>query len=197
MTQWIFLRHGESVANKRRVFSGHQDVPLTDVGRTQAIEAGVQIQNLLGHVELASAWSSDLVRAEETAKLALAAARFDCQLHSHSALRERHLGDWQGQSIDALKQSGEREILFTWQGHAPGGESLKDISMRAVPFLNSIPPIGPILIVAHGGLIRALLGLLDRTERAHIGKLNIANAQPIERWVPEQRWLEIFDELRS
>ena len=197
MNQWIFLRHGESVANKSRVFSGHQDVPLTDLGRKQAIEAGTQIRELLGGKKLASAWSSDLIRAEETARLALDAAGFDGDLHISPALRERHLGQWQGHSIDALKQSGEREILFTWQGHAPGGESLSDISIRATRFLQSLPQSETTLVVAHGGIIRALVGLLDGTERSQIGKLNVVNAQPIERWIPEHRWLELFDELNG
>ena len=40
MSHWIFIRHGESVANKARVFSGHQDVPLTELGKEQAAAAG-------------------------------------------------------------------------------------------------------------------------------------------------------------
>ena len=197
MNQWIFLRHGESTANEKRVFSGHQDVPLTDRGRIQAKNAGAQIQTLLQGVPLTCAWSSDLQRAKETAQLALAASHATCDLQTDSALRERHLGEWQGTSIDAIQQSGQREILLTWTGHAPGGESLADISLRAIRLLHTVHATGPVLIVAHGGLIRALLGLLDRTERSQIGRINIANAQPIERWVAENRWIEIFDELRG
>ena len=195
MNHWIFLRHGESVANKKRVFSGHHDVPLTDLGRQQAVEAGIQINNLLAGKKLAFAVSSDLVRAEETARLALAAVDFDGNLQTSPALRERHLGQWQGRSIDALKRSGEREILFTWEGHAPDGESLADIAIRATRFLRSIPPHETTLVVAHGGIIRALLGLLDQTDRSHIGTVTIANAEPIERWISKHRWLEIFTAL--
>ena len=195
MNQWIFLRHGESIANQQRVFSGHQDVELTEHGREQAIQAGVQIKQLLRGQVPHTAWSSDLIRARETATLALSAAHFDCTLNIDPALRERNLGDWQGHCIDALKASGERDILLTWKGHAPGGESLADISLRAVQLLKSLPQQGPILIVAHGGLIRALVGLLDGTDREQIGRVNIPNAQPIERWVSDVRWTQIFREL--
>ena len=197
MNQWIFLRHGESTANRSRVFAGHEDVPLTELGQKQASEAGLRIRNLLKDVPLSAVWSSDLVRAAETARLALSSARFNCTIQVDTALRERHLGEWQGKSIDAIQQSGRREILLTWMGHAPGGESLADISLRAVRVLRTVNPTGPVLVVAHGGLIRALLGLLDRTDRAQIGRLNIANAEPIERWVPVNRWIEIFDELEG
>ena len=125
MNQWIFLRHGESEANKARVFSGHQDVALTARGRDQAVKAGIQIQRLLGQHTLDSVWSSDLQRARNTAQLALSAANIDCAIQEHTALRERHLGDWQGQSIDRLKPTGERDILLAWKGAAPGGESLE------------------------------------------------------------------------
>ena len=197
MNQWIFLRHGESTANQRRVFSGHQDVPLTDLGRNQALEAGKKLHSLLKDTPLAAVWSSDLVRAEETARLALTHASFDGDIRTDSALRERNLGAWQGKSIDDLQRSGHRDILLTWEGHAPGGESLADIALRAVRLLCTVQASGPVLIVAHGGLIRALLGLLDCTEHAEIGRVNIANAQPIERWIPDNRWVEIFDELRG
>lgn len=197
MNQWIFLRHGESTANQRRVFSGHEDVPLTDLGRKQAREAGEQLGALLRSAPLSAAWSSDLIRAKETARLALASAAVDIEVQTDPALRERNLGTWQGQSIDALQRSGQRDTLLEWRGHAPGGESLADIALRAVRLLHKIQVSGPMLIVAHGGLIRALLGLLDRTDRAQIGRLNIANAQPIERWIPDNRWVEIFDELRG
>ena len=40
MSHWIFLRHGESRANRERWLSGHVDIGLTERGREQARQAG-------------------------------------------------------------------------------------------------------------------------------------------------------------
>lgn len=191
MNRWFFLRHGESHANRARVFSGHHDVALTSLGREQASQAGLDIQDMLAGSTLNSVWSSDLQRAQETADRALQAAEINMPVHTHPALRERHLGEWQGQSIDVLKASGERDILHTWTGSAPGGESLEALSVRAIELLVTVRVTGPVLLVGHGGLIRALLGLLDDTPFEQIGKLNIPNAVPIERTIADGRWSEI------
>jgi broad specificity phosphatase PhoE len=195
VNRWFFLRHGESEANRARVFSGHHDVPLTSLGREQASKAGLEIQELLNGTKLSSVWSSDLQRARETADRALQAAQINIPVHTHSALRERHLGEWQGQSIDALKASGSRDILHAWTGAAPGGESLAALSVRATELLATVHPSGPILLVGHGGLIRVLLGLIDDTPTDQIGKLNIPNAVPIERTIADGRWGKILSAL--
>ena len=195
MSTWIFLRHGESVANHARVFSGHHDVPLTGLGVSQARQAGIALISLLRGTKLDAALSSDLQRAKHTAELALEEAGLSIQLVCEPALRERHLGRWQGESIDKLKQSGERDILHTWTGQAPGGESLQQVATRAVNLLASLPNHSTTLLVGHGGLIRALLGLIDGTDTEDIGKLNIPNAQPIVREIPDGRWSEIADIL--
>ena len=195
MNQWIFLRHGESEANKARVFSGHQDVALTALGRDQAIAAGIEIRKLLGSTVLSAVWSSDLKRARHTAQLALSAAQMNCPVQEHAALRERHLGEWQGESIDRLKQSGAREALATWTGAAPGGESLAQLCARAVPLLATLHTQGPTLLVGHGGLIRGLLGLLDDSAKKEIGKRHVPNAVPIVRWIESGRWNQILQGL--
>lgn len=195
MNRWIFLRHGESEANRARVFSGHHDVALTHRGREQASRAGLEIQTLLSGTPLNAVWSSDLQRAQETADRALQAAEINIPVRTHPGFRERHLGEWQGQSIDVLKASGERDILHTWTGSAPGGESLAALSLRATELLVTIRVDGPVLLVGHGGLIRALLGLLDDTPLEQIGQLNIPNAVPIERTIADDRWHKILSAL--
>jgi len=197
VNRWIFLRHGESEANRARVFSGHQDVSLTEHGRTQAKAAGLLLKQMLGNERQLTAWSSDLRRAKETAEIALASGHFDCTLQCDPALRERHLGEWQGCSIDVIKQSGKRERLLTWHGSAPGGESLAQIALRSIALLASIEANGPVLVVAHGGLIRTLLGLLDNSPKTEIGLVVIPNAEPIERSIANGRWTEILGDLKG
>ena len=68
MPRWIFVRHGESVANQAGRFSGWQDVSLTARGKAQARAVGEQ---LLSH-KIDQVLSSDLKRARATAQLAMA-----------------------------------------------------------------------------------------------------------------------------
>lgn len=191
MNTWIFLRHGESEANKARVFSGHQDVPLTELGRQQATAAGAKLREQLKGQTLRFAWCSDLQRAVETGQRCLDAAEINLPLQIHKDLRERHLGSWQGQDIDRLKSEGARTVLTSWTGAAPGGESLAQLSMRAVQLLKTSQESGPILLVGHGGLIRALIGLIDDSPLDEIGRLNIPNAVPISRVLRHGQWGEI------
>ena len=195
MNLWVFLRHGESEANKARRFSGHKDVALTEFGCHQARTAGAELRTLLKHQRLWAAFSSDLQRARDTARLALEAASIEVPLTEHAALRERCLGAWEGQAIDAIRNSDDGKKLISWNGHAPGGESLADVANRAVELLSEIQPQGPVLIVAHGGLIRALLGLIDGTPLDEIGQVNIPNAVPIAREINSEQWAEISTRL--
>ena len=194
MSLWIFLRHGESEANRARVFSGHQDVALTALGINQARAAGEEFASL---PPLQCVLSSDLQRARHTAELALEAASCDLPIQTTPALRERNLGVWQGQSIDRLKAEGAREVLHSWRGHAPGGESLADLADRAVGFLADRPDEGTTLVAGHGGLIRVLLGLIDGTPLDEIGRVNIPNARPLTRELGPTTWAGILRLLNT
>jgi len=192
---WIFLRHGESEANQKRVFSGHQDVALTQKGEAQAQAAGLTLIETLQGQSLSRVLSSDLQRAVRTAELSLESAAQTQEIHQTTALRERHLGEWQGESIDKLKAQGSRAVLHRWTGHAPGGESLEALAIRSVTYLAGLDEQTTNLLVGHGGLIRVLLGLLDGEEKATIGRVNIPNAVPIVREVSSGKWADLLREL--
>ena len=197
MTRWIFLRHGESEANAARIFSGHHDVALTTLGRKQAQDAGAVIHRLLGPDTLQAAFSSDLQRAKITAEITLGCLTSPPNLQISETLRERNLGMWQGESIDKLKASGAKDALLAWRGAAPGGESLYDLALRAIPFLLTLDDKkqGPHLLVGHGGLIRVLIGLIDDAPLEEIGLININNAEPIVRDIESGLWTRIHKRI--
>jgi broad specificity phosphatase PhoE len=186
--RWVLLRHGESTANRDGVYSGWVDVPLTARGRAQAREAGAR----LGGGVFARVLSSDLVRATETATLAAPGSALDI----HIALRERSLGEWAGRDRSALKRSGASDVLLTWHGAAPGGESLGTLAHRVVGCLAALPPAAaPTLLVAHGGVIRVLLGLLEGVPAARLWERDIPNAVPLPVVVPAGTWSRLLDGL--
>lgn len=63
----ILIRHGESLWNEKNLFTGCVDVPLTQKGVGEAIEAGKKISNI--PVDLI--FTSSLIRAQMTAMLAM------------------------------------------------------------------------------------------------------------------------------
>lgn len=182
MSRWVFVRHGESVANAEGWLSGHIDTPLTETGWAQARELGARLREQ----SFGRAFCSDLLRARQTAE-GLGVAFIETP-----ALRERDLGDWSERERVTLRSSGEMARLLTWEGRPEGGESQADIAARAMPWFASQEPIeGATLIVAHGGLIRVVLGLLDGVPRSEIGRNRIENCVPHVREVAPGRFQEL------
>jgi 2,3-bisphosphoglycerate-dependent phosphoglycerate mutase len=95
MASLVILRHGESTWNRRNLFTGWHDVPLSEVGREEAVGSGVTMLE-------AGLWfdvlhTSVLTRAVETANLALAALGQPwLPVRRSWRLNERHYGALQG-----------------------------------------------------------------------------------------------------
>ena len=196
MNRWLFVRHGESTANRARRFSGHTDVPLTPYGRQQAEACGHTLRQRLDGRTLHAVWSSDLQRARDTAECILRTAEFDLLLRTHPALREQNLGEWEGESIAVVRsQCPETSSPMDWTRRAPGGESLLDVAERSVDFLTAVEPGESILIVGHGGLLRTLIGLIDGVPRVEIGETEVPHAQIITRDLAKDVWRGIASTL--
>lgn len=196
--RWVLVRHGESVANHEGWLSGSTvDTPLTERGLAQARAVGAAV----AEVPISSAWSSDLQRATDTAREILAGRHVRCV--ALAGLRERDLGDWAGRRVAELRATGLMEVLTGWTSRPPGGESHDDLARRALGTLAEVdlalPPAsasdGAHLVVAHGGLLRAVVGLVDGLPREAIGSWRIANATPLVRDLPVGRWHELLEAL--
>ena len=68
MSLLILMRHGQSMWNAAKLFTGWVDVPLTNVGIDEAIQGGKDI----AHLEIDEVHTSTLIRAQMTAMIALA-----------------------------------------------------------------------------------------------------------------------------
>ena len=159
----VFLaRHGQTDDNVEPLrFQGWRDTPLNDTGRRQAAE-------LAGRVAgdgIASLWSSDLMRARETAEVV--GARIGLEPRLDWRLREANRGRWEGRLFEDVARE-EPEAFAAWM-HAgddwrfPGGESLREQQRRVSECVEAIRGSGelPALAVAHGGSIRVMLCLSD------------------------------------
>jgi broad specificity phosphatase PhoE len=154
MTTIYLARHGESDWNVENRFQGHTDRPLTERGLEQAGE----LADLLTDVPLDAVYSSPLRRARVTAEVV--AARRGLEVVSLDTLREVDVGSWAGLS------RAEVELRFpegwrSWLGGGPGwtdGESYEEMGRRVLRALHEIAaahPGGSVLVVSHGGPVRA------------------------------------------
>lgn len=182
MTRWILVRHAQSTSNADGTLAGHRDVELSLRGWQQALS----LARLLRGERIGRVVSSDLRRAMDTAAAAMTERALG--LRTSPLLRERHLGDWTGHTYAALHHDGRALALNHLHVRPPGGESLADVALRAVRFLERVDDGRPTLVVAHGGLLRAVLGLVDETPPERLGAGYIANAEPHVRELPTGYW---------
>ena len=149
-TTILLARHGETDWNIERRVQGHTDRPLNETGREQARALA---EELAGE-ELDAVYSSDLSRAYETAKL-VAASR-GLEVRSLAALREKHFGTWEGLSdVEVLERFPNAR-----RGAWGDGETTNEVAERVLGALRAIReahPDGRVLVVTHGGPLRAVL----------------------------------------
>ncbi len=162
MTTIYFVRHGETDANKKGIFQGHLDVPLSCFGRRQASMAALALKE----VPFDAVYSSDLKRAKETSEAIMKYQ--NCRLVLDARLREVHLGIFQGNTLEQNEALYPREMALFRADPInyirPGGESLTQLQDRAQRALadyikwNRTQEDDAVLgIVAHGGTISAIL----------------------------------------
>ncbi|KAI9065381.1 phosphoglycerate mutase-like protein [Trametes sanguinea] len=182
------VRHGETEENRRGVMQGQLDTPLNAAGVRQAALAA----DALADVPFGAAYSSDLQRASKTAEIILE-RHPGVQLQTTEALRERYMGDWQGELI-ATRGNPPANLepinTFTSRSMKWWNDTIARHVQRRSALLNaglgSRPVIGVdgeqdgrefepvhILVVSHGGLIGTLVTNL-------VGSRKVAVAEGVE-----------------
>jgi broad specificity phosphatase PhoE len=154
---WL-VRHGESTWNARGLIQGHADESvLTAEGRRQSAASAEQLR----HVPVGALFASDLQRAQQTA--AFFAEVVNLPVQCTAALRERCFGTFEGRPQQALTpaDTGIANGRITDVDARPEqGESLRELSERVVGFVDALGgndfAMGDIILVTHGGTIRAL-----------------------------------------
>lgn len=189
MPLWTFVRHGQSRANAEGWLAGVHDAPLTRLGQTQALEA----RPAMAELPFSRVFSSDSSRARDTARLIV--HQRPAPRISTRQLRERHCGIYETRRIAELQATGEMATLSEWSVRPPGGESLRDVAVRAITWLAREDIDQDTLVVAHGALIRSVIGLVDGRSTSQIGLWRPRNCQAVRRDLPVGSWAELRDRL--
>jgi 2,3-bisphosphoglycerate-dependent phosphoglycerate mutase len=176
----ILVRHTESEYNKEGLWTGTRDVKLTEKGFEDARLLGETLRNF--HVN--RAYASEQVRTMETLSSILGAMQQPVvTIVRDKALNERDYGEYTGKSKHEMKELLGDEMFELvrrgWDVPIPGGETLKNVYDRIVPFYNHeiLPNLlrgENILIVSHGNALRALVKYIE-----NIDDTNIQNVEMI------------------
>lgn len=157
------VRHGQTDWNLNGITQGQTDIPLNPEGIHQAQELGKNLK----HINFDAVFSSDLIRAKKTAEILTLEKKLAIQ--TTKLLRERRFGTQEGKDNKLLDKSYE-----TWEKldkkarmqYKPfeGFETDEELIDRFITFLREVA-VGhtgkTVLIVSHGGMMRALLNHLS------------------------------------
>jgi broad specificity phosphatase PhoE len=198
----VLVRHGETEWARDGRHTGRSDIPLTELGRSQAMVLGERLRGR----RFTAVFTSPLSRARETCRLAGLSHEADVD----DDLREWDYGDYEGRRTAEIR----REVpgWTVWSDGAPGGEHASDVGARSDRLIERARAAGgEIVLFSHGHFLRVLtarwLGLDPADGRllalapATISILGYEREQPVViRWndrchlvLPSYVWAEQGD----
>jgi len=193
MNKLVLLRHGQSLWNLENRFTGWKDVPLTEQGITEAINAGKLIKK--NNIIFDKIFSSNLERANKTAEIAIKQTDMQNLFENDKliyikdpSLNERDYGDLVGLNKAETANKFGKEKVHIWRRSydtpPPNGESLKDVVNRVSPyFVNHIEPLlqqgKNLLIAAHGNSLRAIMIKVGLYKPEEISSIELPTGSPL------------------
>lgn len=159
-TRFIFVRHGETAANREMRYIGTRDDPLMERGQQQAR----LLADALAALPIAAIYASPRQRARHTAQPL--AEHIGVPVQVADALQESAFGAWEG-----LTRAEVMEHSLPWGAHLrawetdatvapPHGESIAAMTARVVAFVEGVRDQHPgttVVLVAHVGPVKALI----------------------------------------
>tara|TARA_B100000945_G_scaffold265476_1_gene224901 strand:+ start:332 stop:931 length:600 start_codon:yes stop_codon:yes gene_type:complete len=186
MSNLILIRHGQSVWNAANRFTGWTDVELSEVGVSEAEEAG----RSLSAKRIDVVHTSDLIRAQRTAEIIMSlneaskeySTKFDWRLN------ERNYGSLQGLNKAETAEKFGAEQVHIWRRSfdvaPPDGESLEMTAERTIPYFEEeiLPDLQAgrgVLVSAHGNSLRSIVMHIEDISPEDIVSLEIQTGSPM------------------
>lgn len=198
----VLVRHGQSEWNLKNLFTGWRDPGLTELGVTEAHEAGRNLKAEGFTFDLA--FTSNLSRAQRTLDIILGElGQTGIPTTRHEALNERDYGDLSGLNKDEARAKWGEEQVYIWRRSydiaPPGGESLRDTLARTLPYYvqTILPEVlsgKNVIVTAHGNSLRALIMVLEGLDKKTIVSRELKTGAPmIYQLGPDSRVLSHRD----
>ena len=195
MASLLLLRHGQITANRKGLWHGSTNSPLTWRGRRQAKKTAEHIAR--HHDQLAAIYTSPLDRCLQTARAVQ--RQLGVEPVPMDNLVEYELGEWEGLAFDFLAQQHDfyertrADLNFS----PPGGESLQAVSDRIVSALRSIhdrhDDDEQVLIVGHGAALAvAMSTILNNDPRSWV-EYPVANCSLTELVLSPAPYVNFFN----
>ena len=170
-----FIRHGETDWNAQARYQGQVDIPLNDTGRAQARRNGEALR-ALPHAQALDYVTSPLGRTRETMDIVRRALGLPVEgVRIDDRLREMNYGHWEGQFASDLPHTDPAGIAERardwWHWRPDGGESYEDLTLRIEDWLSGVT--SDTVVASHGGVSRALRGLVVPVPRADVPRLKV------------------------
>ena len=161
MTKFILVRHGQSEANKKGLFAGHSDFPLSELGLLQAEKTA---EYILENHKIDIIYSSDLKRAYSTALPV--SKRTGIEIIPDTRLREIYAGEWEGMKFEDIAEKFPEDRTL-WKNdiansRPTNGESVREIAARILARLTEIGEENDgktVLVTFHATPIRSMQAL--------------------------------------
>ncbi|MSP22953.1 MAG: histidine phosphatase family protein [Dehalococcoidia bacterium] len=150
----LFVRHGQSEGNARRIMQGWLDTPLSDLGRSQA----EVVARRLATSGATRIYASPLMRAWETARPVGVATGLDVE--PLDGLREYNYGEAQGLTWDEVESRWGVSVGKWGTGSIPGEEGTVAFHARVTAAFEELAERhrdDTAIVVSHGGTIARLI----------------------------------------
>ncbi|GAB1420693.1 histidine phosphatase family protein [Anaerolineales bacterium] len=188
MKRILFVRPGETTWNRLGRQQGWVAIPLNEQGKKQAQRLARFMRNL----GVNKIYSSDLHRAQETADII--GQFLGLEVHYDARLRERHVGEWQGLTIEEIKlwypEDYEEFVKTVRVFQIPSGESQDQLFDRISSFFKEYinePSNDTIVIVTHSIVIRQVIRrLIPEFPQEQI--INLLNMGVTTLKLDEDKW---------
>jgi len=144
------IRHGESVNNQKKLWTGWFDAPLSEKGEN---DAG-KVREILKGLKFDKVYSSDLSRAKKTAEIALPNTEYEVT----ALIREMNVGALANTSTASLTDAQKAKIKES-EYSAFGGESHEEFRCRIRKFLRMLEGSEEktVAVFCHAGCAKVML----------------------------------------
>lgn len=188
-TEFIVIRHGETVWNSERRMQGQMNSALSELGRAQARALGKRMRT----ERFDMLYSSDLQRAHETAQAVAAVTGHE--IRQDVRLRERAFGIFEGLTHAEMREREPQEYVRFRQRDpdysVPGGETPRQFFERSMACFHDLASRhrgARVVVVAHGLILDSLYRAAHDFDLTATRTLDLINASLNEFHLFDGRW---------